>query len=91
MKVIGMTVSGKVQGVGFRFTTKMVADELGILGFVRNEDNGDVYIEAQGEEEAMTKFIEAIKKSPAPFGRVQQVVFHEIDTFKEYTKFLVTN
>lgn len=50
MMKVAMTVSGKVQGVGFRYTTKMVADQLGVLGIVRNEDNGDVYIEAQGEE-----------------------------------------
>ncbi|MEG0285670.1 MAG: acylphosphatase [Vagococcus sp.] len=86
-----MTVSGKVQGVGFRYTTKMVADQLGILGIVRNEPNGDVYIEAQGEEQAMLAFIEAIKKSPAPFGRVDQVIFHEKETCEDYRKFSVTN
>lgn len=91
MMKVAMTVSGKVQGVGFRYTTKMVADQLGILGIVRNKDNGDVYIEAQGEEKSMNDFIEAVKKSPAPFGRVDQVAFHEVDGSKEYTKFSVTN
>lgn len=91
MMKVAMTVSGKVQGVGFRYTTKMVADQLGVLGIVRNEGNGDVYIEAQGEEKEMNDFIEAVKKSPAPFGRVDQVTFHEVNTSKEYTKFSVTN
>ncbi|MBO0488021.1 acylphosphatase [Vagococcus fluvialis] len=91
MMKVAMTVSGKVQGVGFRYTTKMVADQLGVLGIVRNEDNGDVYIEAQGEEKKVNDFIEAVKKSPAPFGRVDQVTFHEANTSKEYTKFSVTN
>ena len=49
MKVT-MTVSGRVQGVGFRYMTKMVADQLGILGIVKNEANGDGYIEAMGGE-----------------------------------------
>lgn len=61
MMKVAMTVSGKVQGVGFRYTTKMVADQLGVLGIVRNEDNGDVYIEAQGEEKKVNDFIEAVK------------------------------
>lgn len=88
---VAMTVSGKVQGVGFRYMTKIVADQLGIMGIVRNEANGDVYIEAQGNNDAMIKFIEAVKKSPAPFGKVRQVVFHENTSCEEYTKFSVTN
>jgi hypothetical protein len=39
----------------------------------------------------MNDIIEAVKKSPAPFGRVDQVTFHEVNTSKEYTKFSVTN
>ena len=87
---VAMTVSGKVQGVGFRYMTKMVADELGVFGIVRNEPNGDVYIEANGSEETMEKFIEKVKASPAPFGKVQEVVFHDTNNLKEYTNFSVT-
>lgn len=87
---VAMTVSGKVQGVGFRYMTKMVADELGVFGIVKNEDNGDVYIEATGEEKAMTQFIEKVKASPAPFGKVREVVFHDTTNLKDYTNFSVT-
>ena len=44
MKKIKMTVNGRVQGVGFRYMTKVVADLIGITGIVRNEDDGSVYI-----------------------------------------------
>jgi acylphosphatase len=50
-------VSGKVQGVFFRASTKNKADELNIKGFVRNEPDGSVYIEAEGEETNMGQFI----------------------------------
>ena len=87
---VAMTVSGKVQGVGFRYMTKMVADDLGVFGIVKNEDNGDVYIEAIGEEKQVNAFIEAVKKSPAPFGKVQCVTFHDSESIKDYTNFSVT-
>lgn len=89
MKVT-MTVSGRVQGVGFRYMTKMVADQLGVLGIVKNEANGDVYIEAMGSEAVVKQFIEEIKKSPAPFGRVDHLDLNETGNFKDYHDFAVT-
>lgn len=70
MLKIQMTVRGRVQGVGFRYMTKMVADQLGVVGIARNEEDGAVYIEACGEEEQINTFIEAVKQSPSPSGRV---------------------
>ncbi|MCF6361610.1 MAG: acylphosphatase [Cyclobacteriaceae bacterium] len=43
-----ITVKGRVQGVFFRVSTKSQAEELGVTGFVQNEPNGDVYLEAEG-------------------------------------------
>ena len=57
IKHIHIRVSGKVQGVFFRASTKEKADELGIYGFVRNEPNGDVYIEAEGVDMILDEFI----------------------------------
>lgn len=47
---ISILISGKVQGVFFRASAKEKADELGISGFVRNQPDGSVYIEAEGDE-----------------------------------------
>lgn len=68
-----MTVSGMVQGVGFRYTAKMLADRLKVKGIIRNLMNGDVYIEAQADEQALEQFINGIKNSPSPAGRVDHV------------------
>lgn len=58
MKHFKLNVSGTVQGVFFRASTKDAADRLGIKGFVRNEPDGSVYIEAEGEEEKLNQFME---------------------------------
>ncbi|MFT8339662.1 acylphosphatase, partial [Schleiferilactobacillus harbinensis] len=48
MRAVSLHVFGRVQGVGFRWLTKMVADQLGVTGFVKNEFDGSGYIEAAG-------------------------------------------
>ena len=45
MKTIKLEVYGLVQGVGFRFMTKKLADELGVKGIVMNRNDGSVYID----------------------------------------------
>ena len=67
MRKVKMNVQGRVQGVGFRYMTKMVADQLGVTGTVKNEDDGSVTIEAIGNDDIIQKFIEEVKKSPSPF------------------------
>lgn len=57
-------VSGRVQGVFFRASTKTKAEELNIKGFIRNEPDGSVYIEAEGDESSMAKFIDWCKQGP---------------------------
>ncbi|HGF7281618.1 TPA: acylphosphatase, partial [Enterococcus faecium] len=68
MRKVKMNVQGRVQGVGFRYMTKMVADQLGVTGTVKNEDDGSVTIEAIGNGDIIQKFIEEVKKSPSPSG-----------------------
>ena len=64
-KRFSITVSGVVQGVFFRASTKAKADELGIKGFVSNQRDGSVYIEAEGESERLKKFIQWCRNGPA--------------------------
>lgn len=64
MKAVNIRVSGKVQGVSFRESAKQMADDLGLTGFVRNEPNGSVYIEAEGEEASIEKFVAWCKEGP---------------------------
>jgi len=65
LKHFTIIISGRVQGVFYRAFAKEKADELGIKGFVRNEPNGDVYIEAEAEEDDLYKFIKWCNLGPA--------------------------
>jgi acylphosphatase len=58
LKHFNITVTGKVQGVFYRASTQTQAHKLGLNGFVRNEPNGDVFIEAEGEETKLQKLVD---------------------------------
>ena len=65
MKTVSITVSGKVQGVFYRQSTKEKAEELGITGKVMNLENGDVQVIASGQEEKINQLIEWCRKGPS--------------------------
>ncbi|WP_125702995.1 acylphosphatase [Lacticaseibacillus daqingensis] len=82
-------VEGRVQGVGFRWMTLMVAQQLHIVGMAQNEADGSVTIEAVGEPEAMAKFTAAVKASPSPSGHVTHYTERVLDPVPAYSRFLV--
>ncbi|NOU60558.1 acylphosphatase [Marinifilum caeruleilacunae] len=71
-KSVNITVFGKVQGVGFRYHTRKAAQRFGVNGFVKNQINGTVYAEAEGEELAVELFCEWCKKGP-DWARVDRI------------------
>lgn len=89
MKTIAIQVFGLVQGVGFRYTTKQLADSMGVKGIVMNRSNGSVYIEAQAAPLILQKFLSQIKLSPTPSGRVDDIKVTEIYN-KNYSNFSIT-
>jgi len=52
--------SGRVQGVGFRFTVQRMAVSIGVCGWVRNCSDGRVELIAQASKELMVKFVRQI-------------------------------
>ncbi|HNP17494.1 MAG TPA: acylphosphatase [Fulvivirga sp.] len=78
IKHYNITVSGKVQGVFYRASTKHKAEELGITGFVRNEPSGIVYIEAEGQMAQLSALIDWCKIGPK-HARVENVHFYPGD------------
>jgi acylphosphatase len=82
-------IFGRVQGVFFRRSAKKKAEEFGIVGFIHNESDDDsVYLEAQGEEENLKKFIEWCRKGP-PLAKVQNLEVNYLKEIKPYTQFLI--
>lgn len=63
-KRFSIKITGMVQGVFFRASTKEKAQKLDIKGFVRNENDGSVYIEAEGETENLMSFIQWCAEGP---------------------------
>lgn len=84
---IKATVYGTVQGVGFRFTTVHLAKQLNVNGFVRNEPDGTVYVEANGDKENMKQFIEELAKGPSPNARVTKVEIEYDSSMTNYNGF----
>ncbi len=63
-----MIVSGRVQGVFFRATTKEKADSLGVKGWVRNTPEGEVEAVFEGEEDPVKSMVDFCKHGPPRAG-----------------------
>jgi acylphosphatase len=70
-------VSGRVQGVGFRYFALDAARREGLHGYVTNNDDGTVEAVAEGETEALERFERALRRGPAR-SRVENVVIDEL-------------
>jgi acylphosphatase len=86
-KHLDITVKGKVQGVYFRRDTQLQANKLGVLGTVKNQDDGSVYIEAEAEESVLEQFVSWCHQGPE-MANVSEVLVTEGD-LKPFTEFMV--
>ena len=85
MKSVYINIFGQVHHKGFRFYAMQTAYRFGIKGFAHNKKDGSLYIEAEGEEENLTEFIEWCKKGP--IGAKVENVTTEEGEIKNYTSF----
>jgi acylphosphatase len=85
IKHLDITVQGKVQRVGFRQATKAVADQLGIKGTVKNENDGSVNIEAEATDTMLELFLDFCREGPEGAG-VTALQSHEGE-LKNYRNF----
>jgi acylphosphatase len=86
-KLYQITIIGHVQGVYYRAATKAVADQLGVKGWVFNQDDGSVYVEAEGDAFALESLLDFLNEGPEK-ARVQQVDWIEAP-LKNYHNFEV--
>ena len=75
--VVHFLIRGRVQGVGFRWFVHREAAELGLHGWVRNTDAGDVEVVASGDAEALEDLRAELHKGSRG-SRVDQVIEHEL-------------
>jgi acylphosphatase len=61
---VRLTVTGRVQGVGYRIWAERTATALGLRGWVRNRADGSVELQAAGVDDAVARLIEACRHGP---------------------------
>jgi acylphosphatase len=71
-----ITITGDVQGVGFRFSAREMAKKLDLKGFVRNEPDGSLYIEVEGVDNSIRVFVEWCHTGPG-MSSVERVLVNE--------------
>ncbi len=86
MKHLNIRVYGKVQGVFFRVSAKQEAEKLNLTGFARNEKDGTVYIEAEGEQKNLDEFLKWCKNGPdsARVDKIESTPGH-LKNFSDFT------
>ena len=86
MKRISIQVNGRVQGVWFRASTQQKALELGLCGTVRNQPDGSVFIDVEGNEAQLKALQDWCWKGPQ-FAKVERVLVKEEIEIKGYSGF----
>lgn len=86
-KSLSITIQGHVQGVGFRYHASARARELLLTGFVRNQPDGTVFIEVEGEDLPVDEFVEWCRLGPR-WARVDSVEIQTVE-MRNYTGFTV--
>jgi acylphosphatase len=86
-KHFNIRVSGKVQAVDFRYNAQQTAEELGLCGYVKNEYDGSVYLEVEGDEKKLAKFVDWCRHGSA-YSKVLELEISE-DDFKSFSDFRI--
>jgi acylphosphatase len=79
---------GRVQGVGFRFTTHRIANRHHVTGFVRNLPDGTVEMLAQGTPDDVNECMRDIEESF--IGYIKQVEASDVPADSQYINFKIT-
>ncbi len=85
---VRVRVYGIVQGVGFRYYTKMHADRLGIKGYVENKLDGSVEIVAEGPRDKVEELLDIVRRGP-PAAVVERVDVEYEEPRGEFDRFYI--
>ena len=76
-KAFSLNIYGRVQGVGYRYSALRAAKKTGVYGFVKNQADGSVYAEVEGDENKVYEFIKWCYQGPS-FSQIQRIEKQEI-------------
>jgi acylphosphatase len=79
VRAIEVRVGGRVQGVGFRWFVVRAAEAHGVRGWVRNRDDGDVELRAEGPRDVIESFLSTVRLGP-PAARVERFDAREVES-----------
>ena len=79
-----VTYSGRVQGVGFRYTADRIAEEFGVNGYVRNLPTGEVELAAEGEAEIVDAFLAALAQRMTRYIEQNSVRDESVGGYKDF-------
>jgi acylphosphatase len=82
------TITGRVQGVGYRFFAERVANQLGICGYVKNLGDDNVEVYAIGDEASLEEFKHHLAEGPRS-GRVTAIEESDEPVNNRYTRFVI--
>ncbi len=85
MITVRIKIHGQVQGVAYRYYTKLYADDLNLTGTVQNLSNGSVEVYVTGEDKILAKFFADLKVG-SPYGKVTDIESEAIEfvDFKDF-------
>lgn len=86
---VQVTVTGVVQGVGFRYFVRRIAQQKGLKGFVRNLPDGSVECYAEGQRDLLNSFVDELKRGPLG-AEVDQVAVSWQQPYGAYCDFQIT-
>ncbi len=87
-KQLHLYFSGKVQGIGFRYTVQDIASQKKVYGWVRNLSDGRVEVLAEAEEDALKSFLEQINQHFSRY--IREVNTEWLPASGEFRDFQVT-
>jgi acylphosphatase len=82
------TITGRVQGVGYRFFAERVANQLGICGYVKNLGDDNVEVYAIGDEASLEEFKHHLAEGPRS-ARVTRIEESDEPVNNRYTRFVI--
>ncbi|MFH1112242.1 MAG: acylphosphatase [Patescibacteria group bacterium] len=77
-----LTLAGRVQGVALRYHTWLYARKNNLGGWIKNQDNGSVILEIEGEATKLKDFVERIKLNPG-WSRIDHLEIEIVSVLKE--------
>lgn len=81
-------INGRVQGVGYRYSTRHYAQDLNVVGWVKNRDDGKVELIAEGDKITLEQLLTWLKQGPC-FADVTNVKVTHHPATGEFTEFSI--